>query len=436
VKKLRRKECLPGNYLNWWKYKVGLQLRVLSGVKLIVLFILMMLFYSQGYCENKANKMNMSDYNLKKFSDDIKDDDDIKGVYIETPGWPLNDIHMKIYDDIWPAIDELEKSNLIDGFHFIHHDKYREGRWREVVDIRIFNIDWINNENEIEKVLENHSLPHELGEFEDLSTIKKVLEHNVLESNSKLIAAFIKYQKGQNMTDVEKQEMMEQCFRQWIDDLYSQYDFDDSKKIKYFFNHSLRWLNQVSNNIRRNALISMRTKIENYSRANNLRATNFINVQDIKKLNQNVHRFNGNLTLAFREYKKYHVNNIEKQATLKELFGNEKWEQLFGDKTWNDFNVDLKYGIIKFLKRGLYYNLKMMNRQAWQQLTNYQKKRNCEKWCKELIIEQCFSQWVHYLYSQYGIKNLEESKYCFDNALFLATDSTRRWMLQKILDSL
>ncbi|MBA7490747.1 hypothetical protein ES702_01290 [subsurface metagenome] len=180
---------------------------------------------------------------LRKLLDyGLKESYDFKEIHVPT-SHELADVHDKIFNCISPAIIELESLKLINGFHFILHEK---------IDLRISAENWNKNEKGIKKILRKYKLSDDLNNWEPLSpekyggVIGVILCYNNLEFNSRLISALIDTQKHTDNT-AKKDQQRWLLYNRWVHYLYIQYGVTNHVQSQREFQNSLIWLKAFVN---------------------------------------------------------------------------------------------------------------------------------------------------------------------------------------------
>jgi hypothetical protein len=140
----------------------------------------------------------------------------------ENAGMPLADLdqlpdvlHFVIRTKVSPAILELERRELINGFYFIMHQK---------LDLRLSCDSWEKKEQGIKTVLTNHGISPELVHYKGLQDDDfKNLDDNNLEMNSRFVLAYLSI--WDRASQEERKEMSRAAPARWIHYLYNQFGY-------------------------------------------------------------------------------------------------------------------------------------------------------------------------------------------------------------------
>jgi len=123
----------------------------------------------------------------------LKESYNFKEIKIKS-GIKIEELHKDIIYKIAPAIIHLEENGLINGFHFI---------WHEKIDLRISSNNWDETEEEIKIRLEEFGLPSDFKDW-SMSTeryfgdIGVLLCYNSLEFNSRIILQLLQEKFDEN----------------------------------------------------------------------------------------------------------------------------------------------------------------------------------------------------------------------------------------------
>ncbi len=151
-------------------------------------------------------------------------------------------IRATLKDIVAPTIRDLECRQLINGFHYIVHSD---------IDLRISSSNWPQHLPAIKEVLENHSIPPDLNDWdthhEEMppddygGEIGVQLCYNNLEFNSRLCLALAELMSDTH-DDAVRQNLAQLCPRQWVHYLCNQFGYLNRDQIIFEMNDALVWL--------------------------------------------------------------------------------------------------------------------------------------------------------------------------------------------------
>ena len=144
------------------------------------------------------------------------------GEEAENAGMPLADLdqlpdvlHFVIRTKVLPAIVELERRELINGFYFIMHEK---------LDLRLSCDSWEEKEGDIKTVLTHHGISPEFVRYKGLTEDDfKNLDDNNLEMNSRFVLAYVSI--WDRASEQDRKEMSRAAPARWIHYLYNQFGY-------------------------------------------------------------------------------------------------------------------------------------------------------------------------------------------------------------------
>jgi hypothetical protein len=126
-----------------------------------------------------------------------------------------NVLHFVIRTKVMPAILELERPELINGFYFIMHEK---------LDLRLSCESWEEKEQDIKAVLVKHGISPQLVHYKGLKEDDfKNLDDNNLEMNSRLVLAYLAI--WERASQEERNHMSRAAPARWIHYLYNQFGY-------------------------------------------------------------------------------------------------------------------------------------------------------------------------------------------------------------------
>ena len=176
---------------------------------------------------------DLTEYGLNK-------DYDFREIHISTTS-DISEVHEKILKNISPAIIDLEKAGLINGYHFILHAQ---------IDMRLSSDSWDKKEIKIKEILRKHGLSDDLTPWGPMSPDRYggetgvLLCYNNLEMNSRLISALVEL-RDKTGDDNAKALQERLICNQWSHYLYIQYGITNDKQIGVEFNNALGWLETI-----------------------------------------------------------------------------------------------------------------------------------------------------------------------------------------------
>jgi hypothetical protein len=146
-------------------------------------------------------------------------------------------IRATLKDIVSPTIRDLESRQLINGFHYIVHSD---------VDIRISSSNWPQHLPAIKEVLENHSVPPDLNDWQMApdnygGEIGVQLCYNNLEFNSRLCLALVQLMSETDNPAIDR-NLAKLCPHQWVHYLCNQFGYLNRDQIIFEMNDSFVWL--------------------------------------------------------------------------------------------------------------------------------------------------------------------------------------------------
>lgn len=143
-------------------------------------------------------------------------------------------IQLAIKTRILPAILELEKKGLINGFYFIKHEK---------LDLRLSCDSWEEKEQDIVRILVDNGIPGELTHYSGLKDDDfGNLDDNNLELNSRFVLAYL------SILDKSKEEERQVMSRaipfRWIHYIYNQFGYLNTSEAIHKFRSAFFQLKQ------------------------------------------------------------------------------------------------------------------------------------------------------------------------------------------------
>jgi hypothetical protein len=154
-------------------------------------------------------------YNSKQTQIDVDEEAKNAGMSLTGVDELTGVLHFVIRTKVMPAILELERRELINGFYFIMHEK---------LDLRLSCDSWEKKEQDIRVVLANHGISPELAHYKGLKEDDfKNLDDNNLEMNSRLVLAYLAI--WERASQEERNHMSRAAPARWIHYLYNQFGY-------------------------------------------------------------------------------------------------------------------------------------------------------------------------------------------------------------------
>ncbi len=124
-------------------------------------------------------------------------------------------LHFVIRTRVLPAILELERRELINGFYFIMHEK---------LDLRLSCDSWEKKEQDIRMVLTNNGISPKLVHYSGVKDDDfNNLDDNNLEMNSRFVLAYLSIWDRASLE--ERRQMSRAVPARWIHYLYNQFGY-------------------------------------------------------------------------------------------------------------------------------------------------------------------------------------------------------------------
>jgi hypothetical protein len=154
-------------------------------------------------------------YNFRQTQIDVNKEAKNAGMTLASVDELANVLHFVISTKVSPAILELERRELINGFYFIMHQK---------LDLRLSCDSWEKKEQDIRTVLTKNGISPELVYYsglkeDDLSN----LDDNDLETNSRFVLAYLAI--WDRAGEEERKQMFRAVPARWIHYLYNQFGY-------------------------------------------------------------------------------------------------------------------------------------------------------------------------------------------------------------------
>jgi hypothetical protein len=154
-------------------------------------------------------------YNFRQAQIDVNEEARNAGMSLASLEELSNILHLVIKTKVLPAILELERRELINGFYFITHEK---------LDLRLSCDSWKKKEQDIRVVLANNGISPELTHYSGLKDDDfKNLDDNNLEMNSRFVLAYLSI--WDRATEEDRIQMAKAVPHRWIHYLYNQFGY-------------------------------------------------------------------------------------------------------------------------------------------------------------------------------------------------------------------
>jgi hypothetical protein len=154
-------------------------------------------------------------YNFRQTQIDVEEEAKNAGVSLARVDELSNVLHFVIRTKVSPAILELERRELINGFYFIMHEK---------LDLRLSCDSWEEKKQDIRTVLTNNGISPELVHYSGLKDDDfKNLDDNNLEMNSRFVLAYLSIWDRASQED--RSQMARAVPARWIHYLYNQFGY-------------------------------------------------------------------------------------------------------------------------------------------------------------------------------------------------------------------
>jgi hypothetical protein len=173
-------------------------------------------------------------YNFRQTQIDVNAEAKNAGMSLASVDELPDVLHFVIRTKVLPAILELERRELINGFYFIMHEK---------LDLRLSCDSWEKKEQDIRTVLTRNSISPELVFYSGLTEDDfRNLDDNDLEVNSRFVLAYLAIwdRAGQE----ERHQMSRAVPARWIHYLYNQFGYINLAEAIDKFNSAFFQLEQ------------------------------------------------------------------------------------------------------------------------------------------------------------------------------------------------
>jgi hypothetical protein len=173
-------------------------------------------------------------YNFRQTQIDVNEEAKNAGMSLNSLEELPNVLYFVISTKVSPAILELERRELINGFYFIMHQK---------LDLRLSCDAWEEKEQDIRTVLTKNGISPELVHYSGLKEDDfSNLDDNNLETNSRFVLAYSAI--WDRASQEERNQMSRAVPARWIHYLYNQFGYINLAEALDKFNSAFFQLEQ------------------------------------------------------------------------------------------------------------------------------------------------------------------------------------------------